>query len=56
MGLVQDALLGSLLITRRDTFIDFEGLMQILMMLPDDFESRIPTPAIIKPKKLWTGK
>ena len=26
------------------------------MMLPDDYECRIPAPAIIKPKKLWTGK
>mgnify|MGYP002632758798 CR=1 FL=1 len=26
------------------------------MQLPDDFEIKIPVPAIIKPIKLWTGK
>ena len=44
------------MITRRDTFIDEEDLMQILMQIPDDFEINIPIPALIKPKKLWTGK
>ena len=38
MGLVQDCLLGALMITQRDTFIEKEDLMQILMQLPDDFE------------------
>jgi len=56
MGLVQDSLLGALLITQRDTFVCHEDLMQILMQLPDDLEIRIPTPAVLKPKKLWTGK
>ena len=56
MGLVQDSLLGSLLITKRDTFVCYEDLMQILMQLPEDFEVKLPTPAVIKPKKLWTGK
>ena len=49
MGLVQDSLLGIMLMTQRDTFIEKEDLMQILMQLPDDFTYHIPTPAILKP-------
>jgi DNA-directed RNA polymerase II subunit RPB1 len=26
------------------------------MQLSDDFELNLPNPAILKPKKLWTGK
>ena len=26
------------------------------MQLPDDLEIKIPTPAVLKPQKLWTGK
>jgi len=31
-------------------------MMQLLMQLPDDFDVQIPLPAILKPKRLWTGK
>ena len=53
MGIVQDSLLGSLLFTARDTFIEHEDLMQLMMWIPD---ADIPQPAILKPKPLWTGK
>ncbi|KAL6045208.1 DNA-directed RNA polymerase II subunit RPB1 [Balamuthia mandrillaris] len=55
IGLVQDTLLGSHLITSRDTFIEKDVVMNILMWL-DNFDGRIPVPAILKPKQLWTGK
>jgi len=55
MGIVQDALIGIKLFTHRDTFISLEVLMNLLMWIPD-FSGEIPTPAILKPKPLWTGK
>ena len=54
MGIVQDSLLGCMIFTQRDTFINQEDLMNLLMWI-DDVET-IPQPAILKPKPLWTGK
>jgi DNA-directed RNA polymerase II subunit RPB1 len=55
MGLVQDVLLGIRLFTMRDTFVNREDLMNILMWI-DNFNGEIPKPAILKPVPLWTGK
>ncbi|KYR01974.1 RNA polymerase II largest subunit [Tieghemostelium lacteum] len=55
MGIVQDTLLGSRLFTKRDTFIEKDLVMNILMWLPS-WDGKIPPPAIWRPKKLWTGK
>ncbi|KAH0971041.1 hypothetical protein GBA52_023197 [Prunus armeniaca] len=44
MGIVQDTLLGCRKITKRDTFIE------------KDFDGKVPAPAILKPRPLWTGK
>nr|AOE43181.1 RNA polymerase II largest subunit/RNA polymerase II core subunit [Cavenderia deminutiva] len=55
MGIVQDSLLGSRLFTKRDSFIERDLMMNILMWLPS-WDGKIPTPAVLKPKKLWTGK
>jgi DNA-directed RNA polymerase II subunit RPB1 len=54
-GLVQDTLLGCSIFTRRDVFINKEFMMQLLMWIPS-FDGKIPPPAILKPKPLWTGK
>jgi DNA-directed RNA polymerase II subunit RPB1 len=35
MGIVQDSLLGTMKMTERDTFIDKDLAMQLLMWLPD---------------------
>jgi len=43
-----------MLFTQRDTFINHEDFMNLLMWI-DDVEE-IPLPAILKPKPLWTGK
>jgi DNA-directed RNA polymerase II subunit RPB1 len=55
MGIVQDTLLGSSKLTRRDVFVDKPFFMNILMWLKE-FDGKIPTPAILKPQALWTGK
>jgi DNA-directed RNA polymerase beta' subunit len=55
IGIVQDTLLGCRLITKRDTFIEKDLLMNILMWL-EDWDGRIPMPALLKPRPLWTGK
>jgi DNA-directed RNA polymerase II subunit RPB1 len=44
-----------MLFTQRDTFLEKELVMNLLMWVGYD-EDKFPTPAIIKPKPLWTGK
>ena len=62
MGIVQDSLLGTMLMTQRDTFIDHENAMQLFMWVSDlasttsEVHLELPQPAILKPKPLWTGK
>lgn len=51
----QDTLLGSRLISKRDTFIDADLIMNILMCM-EDWDGTVPMPTILKPKPLWTGK
>jgi len=55
MGIVQDTLLGCKKFTQRDCFMERDVMMSVLMWL-STFDGRIPQPAILKPKKLWTGK
>ncbi len=55
IGIVQDTLAGMRLMTKRDTFIEADVLMNILMWL-EDWDGRVPTPTILKPRPLWSGK
>lgn len=55
IGIVQDTLLGSRLMTKRDTFIEKDVFMNILMNL-EDWDGTVPAPTILKPRPLWTGK
>jgi DNA-directed RNA polymerase II subunit RPB1 len=55
MGLVQDSLLGVSLFTRRDTFLELHEVMNLLMWV-DNFDGKLPNPAVLKPRPLWTGK
>lgn len=55
MGIVQDSLLGVMLFTMRDTFIEKELVMNLLMWVGFS-DGEFPKPAILKPKPLWTGK
>ncbi|KAL3689206.1 hypothetical protein R1sor_015515 [Riccia sorocarpa] len=55
IGIVQDTLLGCRKITKRDAFIEKDVFMNILMWW-EDFDGKIPTPTILKPRPIWTGK
>ncbi|ANB15624.1 DNA-directed RNA polymerase II core subunit RPO21 [Sugiyamaella lignohabitans] len=55
MGIVQDTLCGIRKMTKRDTFIEYEQVMNILFWVPN-WDGVVPPPAILKPKPLWTGK
>ena len=55
MGIVQDSLLGVMLFTLRDTFLEKEQVMQLLMWI-EYSEELLPHPVVLKPKPLWTGK
>ncbi|KAI0791691.1 beta and beta-prime subunits of DNA dependent RNA-polymerase [Abortiporus biennis] len=55
MGIVQDTLCGIRKFTLRDTFLDWNQMQNILLWVPE-WDGAIPTPAILKPKPLWTGK
>jgi DNA-directed RNA polymerase II subunit RPB1 len=39
----------------RDTYIEKDVMMNILMWL-ESWDGTVPTPTILKPKQLWTGK
>ncbi|KAJ8608431.1 hypothetical protein CTAYLR_010334 [Chrysophaeum taylorii] len=54
MGIVQDSLLACARITSRDTFVEKDLLFNLIMWT--EWDGTIPTPAILKPKPLWTGK
>jgi DNA-directed RNA polymerase II subunit RPB1 len=58
MGIVQDSLLGIMLFTQRDCFVELDQLMNLLMWLDIDgkLQGKLPPPAILKPRPLWTGK
>lgn len=55
MGIVQDTLCGVRKFTLRDCFLDWNQIQNILLWVPE-WDGSVPTPAIIKPKPLWTGK
>ncbi|EMS51654.1 DNA-directed RNA polymerase II subunit RPB1 [Triticum urartu] len=55
MGIVQDTLLGCRKITKRDTLIEKDIFMNMLMWW-EDFDGKVPAPAILKPRPIWTGK
>ena len=59
MGIVQDSLLGCSRLTRRDTFVERDVMMNIMMWvgsLGSEHQNAVPMPTILKPKPLWTGK
>lgn len=55
MGIVQDTLCGIRMMTKRDCFID-QGTVMNLLMWVGNWNGVVPQPAILFPKKLWTGK
>lgn len=55
MGLTGDALLACRIITTKDIFLERDMVMNVMMWF-EDFQWKIPIPAILKPSVLWTGK
>lgn len=57
-GLIQDCVVASVMLTVRGKFFTREDYHQLIYMGLSDQTKRIRTlpPAILKPKKLWTGK
>ncbi|ESN95493.1 hypothetical protein HELRODRAFT_193523 [Helobdella robusta] len=55
MGIVQDSLTAVNKMTRRDSFISKEDMMNLLMYIPH-WNGKMPQPAIVRPEPLWTGK
>jgi DNA-directed RNA polymerase II subunit RPB1 len=56
MGIVQDSLIGCKLLTSRDTFLDFDQVMSLLIWIKGFNIENLPIPCILKPKPLWSGK
>ncbi|PWA85353.1 nuclear RNA polymerase C1 [Artemisia annua] len=53
----QDFLTSSFLITRKDTFYDRASFSLMCCYMGDAMDSLdLPTPAVVKPIELWTGK
>jgi DNA-directed RNA polymerase II subunit RPB1 len=55
MGIVQDTLLAVQKMTKRGVFIEKDLTFNMLMWVTQ-WNGRIPIPAIVKPRELWTGK
>ncbi|GMF25445.1 unnamed protein product [Phytophthora lilii] len=63
MSIVQDSLLGAQKFTKRDIFLHKDWVMNLLMWV-SNWDGKVPTPAILVPKKgelgkytpIWTGK
>lgn len=55
MGIIQDTLLAVQKISKRGTFIERDLVYNMLIIIKD-WDGRIPIPAVLKPKELWTGK
>ena len=56
MGIVQDSLIGCKLFTSRDTFLDFDQMMSLIIWIKGFNIEDLPIPCILKPKPLWSGK
>jgi DNA-directed RNA polymerase II subunit RPB1 len=59
IGLVQDTLLGTYLMTSPDIFLTKSEAMQLLMQLKypshQDLLQMLPRPSVLRPRELWTG-
>ena len=55
MGIIQDSLLAVQKMTKRNIFIERDLCFNMLLWVTQ-WDGKIPIPAILKPKELWTGK
>ena len=54
---IQDFITGAYLLSNKDRFFDRKTFIQLCTsMLEGDTHIDLPTPAIVKPVRLWTGK
>ena len=51
MGIIQDTLLGCAAMTKRSEFIEKDLLFNTIMWLEDQWDGRIPVPALLMPTK-----
>jgi DNA-directed RNA polymerase II subunit RPB1 len=59
MGLVQDSQLGIFLLTHRDVFLTKPQLLDLIAWVKpgkEEYFDDLPTPCILKPQELWSGK
>lgn len=56
MSIVQDSLLATQKMTKRNVFIEKDLCFNMLMWVGNHWDGRVPIPAILKPQELWTGK
>lgn len=56
LGLVQDALVAAYLLTQITVFLTSDEMMQMCIQIESEQLWDLPVPAILKPKRLWTGK
>lgn len=56
MGIVQDALLGSYLLTSADCLFSKTDVFQLVMVLRYPRRTELPLPAFFRPSEKWTGK
>jgi DNA-directed RNA polymerase II subunit RPB1 len=56
IGLVQDSLLASRLLSLRDTFVNRNEMMNLMMWIKPVKPLVLPPPCIMKPVQLWSGK
>jgi DNA-directed RNA polymerase beta' subunit len=61
IGLIQDGITLGFLLTNRDTFLTRPQVMQLMTVVrhldePHMQQWKIPMPAILRPRPLWTGK
>jgi DNA-directed RNA polymerase I subunit RPA1 len=59
-GLIQDHIVGGVLLTKRDTLLSKKQFLQLVYScafnINDDVPFQIPPPCILKPKRRWSGK
>ena len=58
IGIIQDTLLGSHKITNKDTFVTEEDFFNLHLLYTQKTNKQVPLPdpAILKPKRMYTGK
>ena len=57
MGIVQDSLLACYLMTAQECFIEKARFFDLIFSgIGEDWDGKIPIPAILYPEPLWTGK